>query len=140
MRGTELEKPVVQILGSKRIAGGGEQSERYRLLISDGHNLYSFAMLATQLNELHQNGQLAEYTVIRIDRYITSVVNRNERGEKRVLIILELNVVKPGASIGEKIGNPIPLNETGAGGSGGTAGSASTTAAPARTESAGSVR
>lgn len=137
MRGTELEKPVVQILGSKRIAGGGEQSERYRLLISDGQNLYSFAMLATQLNELHQNGQLAEYTVIRIDRYITSVVNRNERGEKRVLIILELNVIKPGGSIGEKIGNPQPLTETGAGGS---AGAASTSAAPARTESAGSVR
>ncbi|XP_065081416.1 replication protein A 70 kDa DNA-binding subunit [Ochlerotatus camptorhynchus] len=136
MRGTELEKPVVQILGSKRIAGGGEQSERYRLLISDGQNLYSFAMLATQLNELHQNGQLAEYTVIRIDRYITSVVNRNERGEKRVLIILELNVIKPGASIGEKIGNPQPLTETGAGGS---AGSASTSAAPTRSESAGSV-
>lgn len=137
MRGTELEKPVVQILGSKRIAGGGEQSERYRLLISDGQNLYSFAMLATQLNELHQNGQLAEFTVIRIDRYITSVVNRNERGEKRVLIILELTMVKPGSSVAEKIGNPQPLTEGGAA-SGGGAG-ATTSAAPARTESAGSI-
>lgn len=136
MRGTELEKPVVQILGSKRIASSGEQSERYRLLISDGQNLYSFAMLATQLNEMHQNGQLAEYTVIRIERYITSVVNRNERGEKRVLIILELNVIKPGDSIGEKIGNPQPLTEIGAGGS---AGAASTSATPARSESTGSV-
>nr|XP_029715959.1 replication protein A 70 kDa DNA-binding subunit [Aedes albopictus] len=137
MRGTELEKPVVQILGSKRIAGGGEQSERYRLLISDGQNLYSFAMLATQLNELHHKGELAEYTVIRIDRYITSVVNRNEKGEKRVLIILDLHVVKPGPAVGEKIGNPQTLTDTGAGGGGAAA--PSTAAAPARTESAGSV-
>ncbi|XP_058467652.1 replication protein A 70 kDa DNA-binding subunit [Malaya genurostris] len=131
MRGSELEQPVVQILGSKRIAGGGEQSERYRLLISDGQNLYSFAMLATQLNELHQNGQLAEFTVIRINRYITSVVNRGERGEKRVLIILELSIVKPGASIGEKIGNPQQLVD-------GAAASSATTV-PARTESAGTI-
>ncbi|XP_058813344.1 replication protein A 70 kDa DNA-binding subunit [Topomyia yanbarensis] len=132
MRGNELEQPVVQILGSKRIAGGGEQSERYRLLISDGQNLYSFAMLATQLNELHQNGQLSEFTVIRINRYITSVVNRGERGEKRVLIILELAVVKPGASIGEKIGNPQQLSD-------GAATNNGPTATPARTESAGTI-
>ncbi|XP_062558412.1 replication protein A 70 kDa DNA-binding subunit [Armigeres subalbatus] len=136
MRGSELEKPVVQILGSKRIAGGGDQSERYRLLISDEQYLYSFAMLATQLNGLHQNGQLAEFTVIRIDRYITSMVNRNEKSEKRVLIILDLTVVKPGATVGEKIGNPQPLTDLGAvGTNSGGAGSA----VPARTESAGSI-
>lgn len=135
MRGVELEKSVVQILGSKRIAGSGEQAERYRLLISDGQYLYSFAMLATQLNEMHHSGQLAEFTVIRIDRFITSVVNRNERGEKRVLIILDLTVVKPGSSVGQKIGNPQPLTEGGAPSGGGAASSG----APARTESAGAV-
>ncbi|XP_053684561.1 replication protein A 70 kDa DNA-binding subunit [Sabethes cyaneus] len=132
MCGNELDQPVVQILGSKRIAGGGDQSERFRLLISDGVNMYSFAMLATQLNDLHQSGQLAEYTVIRINRYITSIVNRGERGEKRVLIILELTVVKPGASVGEKIGNPQQLTE-------GTASTNSTAAPQRRPESAGSI-
>ncbi|XP_055587325.1 replication protein A 70 kDa DNA-binding subunit-like [Uranotaenia lowii] len=132
MHGSELDKPVVQILGSKRIAGGSEQSERYRLLISDGHNLYSFAMLATQLNDLHHNGQLSEFTVIRIERYITSMVNRNERGEKRVLIILELTVVKPGSSVGGKIGNPQPLAEGGQP-------TQQPSSAPSRTESTGSV-
>lgn len=132
MCGNELDQPVVQILGSKRIAGGGDQSERFRLLISDGVNMYSFAMLATQLNDLHQKGQLAEYTVIRINRYITSIVNRGERGEKRVLIILELSVVKPGASVAVKIGNPQQLSE-------GSAGSSGASAPHPRTESAGSV-
>ncbi|XP_055630999.1 replication protein A 70 kDa DNA-binding subunit [Toxorhynchites rutilus septentrionalis] len=136
MRGSELDKPVVQILGSKRIAGGGEQSERYRLLISDGQNLYSFAMLATQLNELHQTGKLSEFTVIRIDRYITSVVNRNERGEKRVLIMLELTVIKTGESIGEKIGNPQPLSDNISAGGGS---SGSTASAGAKAETNGSI-
>ncbi|XP_055586552.1 replication protein A 70 kDa DNA-binding subunit-like [Uranotaenia lowii] len=141
MRGSELESPVVQILGSKRIAGGGggEQSERYRMLISDGKNLYSFAMLATQLNDLHHQGKLAEFTVIRIDRYATSVVNRNERGEKRVLIILELSVVKPGSSVGDKIGNPQPLTDASGAGNGPATNGNAVSAPPSRSESTGSI-
>uniref|UniRef100_A0A182QCD7 Replication protein A subunit n=1 Tax=Anopheles farauti TaxID=69004 RepID=A0A182QCD7_9DIPT len=112
MQGNELENPVVQILGSKRIAGSGEQSERFRLLISDSKSLYSFAMLGTQLNDLHRQGKLPDYTIIRIDRYTTSVVNRNEKGEKRVLIIVDLTVLKEGSLVGEKIGNPQPMTDT----------------------------
>uniref|UniRef100_A0A182MBH5 Replication protein A subunit n=1 Tax=Anopheles culicifacies TaxID=139723 RepID=A0A182MBH5_9DIPT len=112
MQGNELPNPVVQILGSKRIAGSGEQSERFRLLISDGKSLYSFAMLATQLNELQKQDKLPQYTIIRIDRYTTSVVNRNEKGEKRVLIIVELTVLKEGSLVGEKIGDPQPIADT----------------------------
>uniref|UniRef100_A0A182VRB5 Replication protein A subunit n=1 Tax=Anopheles minimus TaxID=112268 RepID=A0A182VRB5_9DIPT len=114
MQGNELPNPVVQILGSKRIAGSGEQSERFRLLISDGNSLYSFAMLATQLNDLQKQDKLPQYTIIRIDRYTTSVVNRNEKGEKRVLIIVELTILKEGSLVGEKIGDPqqMPDNPT----------------------------
>uniref|UniRef100_A0A182Y582 Replication protein A subunit n=1 Tax=Anopheles stephensi TaxID=30069 RepID=A0A182Y582_ANOST len=112
MQGNELQNPVVQILGSKRIAGSGEQSERFRLLISDGKSLYSFAMLATQLNDLQKQDKLPQYTIIRIDRYTTSVVNRDEKGEKRVLIIVELTVLKEGSLVGEKIGNPQPITDT----------------------------
>uniref|UniRef100_A0A182SD56 Replication factor-A protein 1 N-terminal domain-containing protein n=1 Tax=Anopheles maculatus TaxID=74869 RepID=A0A182SD56_9DIPT len=112
MQGNELPNPVVQILGSKRIAGSGEQSERFRLLISDGKSLYSFAMLATQLNDLQKQDKLPQYTIIRIDRYTTSVVNRNEKGEKRVLIIVELTVLKEGSLVGEKIGDPQAIADT----------------------------
>uniref|UniRef100_A0A182JRW5 Replication protein A subunit n=1 Tax=Anopheles christyi TaxID=43041 RepID=A0A182JRW5_9DIPT len=112
MQGNELQNPVVQILGSKRIAGNGEASERFRLLISDGKSLYSFAMLATQLNDLQKQDKLPQYTIIRIDRYTTSVVNRNEKGEKRVLIIVELTVLKEGSLVGEKIGDPQPMTDT----------------------------
>ncbi|XP_035779088.1 replication protein A 70 kDa DNA-binding subunit-like [Anopheles albimanus] len=111
MKGNEMESPVLQVIGSKRIASSGEQSERFRLLISDGKSLYSYAMLATQLNDMHRQGKLSEYTIIRIDRYTTSVVNRNEKGEKRVLIIVELTVLKDGAVVGAKIGNPQAMTD-----------------------------
>jgi len=81
MSGTDVERPVLQILGSKRITGA-ENAERYRLLVSDGKSLHSFAMLATQLNELQAQGQLCDYTICRVNRYITSMVNRQEMGEK----------------------------------------------------------
>lgn len=76
MNGKEIDKPVLQILGSKCISTGGEGKEpRYRLLVSDGKYQCGFAMLATQLNEMLQSGKLADLTIIRLDRTITSVVN-----------------------------------------------------------------
>lgn len=80
MAGEQVEKPVLQILGSKRIKSS-ESTERYRLLVSDGQHLNSFAMLATQLNEFVAKGQLVDYTIVRIDNYITSMVNKSEPGQ-----------------------------------------------------------
>ncbi|XP_055906413.1 replication protein A 70 kDa DNA-binding subunit [Eupeodes corollae] len=105
MTGGDCEKPVLQILGTKKISGG--ENERYRLLVSDGKYLNSFAMLATQLNDLYKEGNLVEYTIIRVDRYITSMVNKSDKVDKRVLIILELTVMNHGAEVGKKIGNPV---------------------------------
>ncbi|XP_053680234.1 replication protein A 70 kDa DNA-binding subunit [Anopheles nili] len=116
MQGNELPNPVVQILGMKRIAGTGEQSERFRLLISDSKYLYSYAMLGTQLNDLYKQDKLTDNSIIRIDRYTTSVLNE----KKRVLIIVELTVLKEGALVGEKIGDPQPMTyPPGQAGSGG---------------------
>lgn len=82
MAGSEIEKPVLQILGSKRIMST-ENSERYRLLVSDGKFLNSFAMLATQLNDYVVDGRLADNTIVRIDKYITSMVNKSEPGQTK---------------------------------------------------------
>ncbi|XP_067000915.2 replication protein A 70 kDa DNA-binding subunit isoform X2 [Anabrus simplex] len=108
MRGGNVENPVMQILGHKKIASGGA-NERYRVLVSDGCHLNSFAMLATQLNGKLQSGELGEYTVIQINRYITSLVNNTGKSDKRVMIILDLAVLAAGAQVGLKIGNPVPL-------------------------------
>lgn len=82
MAGVEIDKPILQILGSKRIQSS-ENSERYRLLISDGKFLNSFAMLATQLNDFVTEGRLADYTIVRVNRYITSMVNKSEPGQTK---------------------------------------------------------
>lgn len=74
-------EPVLQVLGTKKIASGNN-SERYRLLLSDGKFLQSFSMLSTQLNEFVTNGQLTDYTIIRVNQHITSVVNKTDNAEK----------------------------------------------------------
>ncbi|KAE8751185.1 hypothetical protein FOCC_FOCC002013 [Frankliniella occidentalis] len=106
MNGGQVDTPIMQILGSKKISGAGD-NERYRLLVSDGVHVNSFAMLATQLNEMIRNGDLADNTIVRIKRYITSVVPNSGKGEKRVMIILDVEVIAPGSEVGNRIGNPV---------------------------------
>ncbi|XP_026466908.1 replication protein A 70 kDa DNA-binding subunit [Ctenocephalides felis] len=110
MTGAVIENPIMQILGSKKVMGNGN-TERYRLLISDGRYFHSFAMLATQLNGMLVAGELSDNTVVCVDRYITSVLNNTGKGDRRVLIILGLTVVRPGEEVGEKLGSPVALPE-----------------------------
>ena len=70
--------------GHKKIAGNSTAADRFRLLVSDGRHLNSFAMLATQLNDKVTSGELCDYTVIQITRYITSMVANADKGEKYV--------------------------------------------------------
>lgn len=81
MSGQDFDKPVLQILGSKKITGA-EGAERYRLLVSDGKHLNSFAMLGTQLNGQYNAGKFTEFTIVRVERYITSTVNKSDSEDK----------------------------------------------------------
>ncbi|KAG8225777.1 hypothetical protein J437_LFUL005736 [Ladona fulva] len=112
MSGGTVDAPVVQVLGNRKIVGN-EASDRYRLLISDGVNVLSFAMLGTQLNEKVVSGQLSNNTIIRIKNHITSLVNNAAKGKKRVMIILDLDIIAKGEVVGLKIGNPVPLKDDG---------------------------
>nr|XP_018902956.1 PREDICTED: replication protein A 70 kDa DNA-binding subunit [Bemisia tabaci] len=110
MSGGDCHEPIMQILGNKKIAGNAA-SERYRILISDGVHLNSFAMLATQLNSQITDGTLADFSIIRMNRHIVSTINNSGKADKRVLVILDLTVLVNGAEVKEKIGNPVPLQE-----------------------------
>lgn len=72
----EGEEPVLQVLGSKKVRGAGGE-ERYRLLLSDGQYLQSFAMLSPNLNELVSSGSLSEHTIIRVKDHITPALSRS---------------------------------------------------------------
>ncbi|XP_076284159.1 replication protein A 70 [Lasioglossum baleicum] len=104
MSGVDVDKPVLQILGNKKLASSNS-GERYRLLVSDGKRINSFTMLATQLNTMITDNVLTDYTICQINRYAISMVN-NAGKQKRVMVILNIEVKVPGDQVGHKIGNP----------------------------------
>ncbi|CAH1992742.1 unnamed protein product [Acanthoscelides obtectus] len=105
MKGGNYPTPIMQVLGSKKINSGSADKERFRILLSDGKHTISFAMLTTQVS----GGELETYSVIRIDKYITSLINNSGKGDTRVLLILDMVVLNPGSEVGNKIGNPTQL-------------------------------
>ncbi|XP_076656555.1 replication protein A 70 [Halictus rubicundus] len=104
MNGVDVDKPVLQILGNKKLASSNS-GERYRLLVSDGKRINSFTMLATQLNSMITDNILTDFTICQINRYAISMVN-NAGKQKRVMVILNIEVKVPGDQVGHKIGNP----------------------------------
>jgi len=107
-QGEDVVNPVVQVLGNKAIQGSGQ--ERYRLLLSDGHYTNSFSMLATQLNSLIHEKQLEMYTIIKVKKHICNQVAGQT---KKVVIILDLEVMTPGSEVRSKIGNPVQIGSDG---------------------------
>ena len=59
-------------------------------------------MLATQLNHMIHNNQLASFTVIKVKKHIC-----NQVGQQMVVFILEVEILAPGDQVGAKLGNPV---------------------------------
>jgi len=108
MNNEEVKDPVMQVLGVRKITAAGS-NERYRILISDGVNLNSFAMLATQLNSMVISGELIENSILKIKRHIISNLTDRSKGSKQVMILIDLVVMVPGNVVGLKIGDPKPI-------------------------------
>ncbi|CAH3021049.1 unnamed protein product [Porites evermanni] len=101
--------PVFQILGIKKIqtkSNEGSGSDRYRLVLSDGIHLHTSAMLATQLNHLVLSQEIEVKAVIRLDKYICNIIQET----RKVLIVMELTVLKPASEVTGKIGDPKPFS------------------------------
>lgn len=110
MKGVDVDKPVFQMLGYKKLPNkdGTIGNDRYRLLVSDGKNMNSFTMLATQLNHLIENNILTEYAICKVSNYHLSSVNSGGK-EKRVILIMGIEVTTPGSKVGCKLGNPTNI-------------------------------
>lgn len=80
-----VETPVFQVLTFKKITPGNGV-ERYRILLSDGEHLQCLTLLATQLNRLITNGDLAPYGIIKVSHYIVSIMNKAGENEKQVFL------------------------------------------------------
>ncbi|KAK1118340.1 hypothetical protein K0M31_015043 [Melipona bicolor] len=104
MNGIEVDKPILQILGHKKLSNSNS-GDRYRLLVSDGKRVNSFTMLATQLNSMITDNVLTEFCICQINKYAISIVNNGDK-KKRVMVILNIDMKVPGEQVGQKIGNP----------------------------------
>jgi len=105
-QGGEVVNPNIQVLSHKKIAASS--TERYRLLISDGMYSNSYAMLATQLNNMITDGTLTDYTIIRVNK-----LQCNTMQGKKVIIILGADVIRSGSQVGQRLGTPVAINADG---------------------------
>nr|XP_003816902.3 replication protein A 70 kDa DNA-binding subunit [Pan paniscus] len=105
-KGDTTIKPILQVINIRPITTGNSPP-RYRLLMSDGLNTLSSFMLATQLNPLVEEEQLSSNCVCQIHRFIVNTL----KDGRRVVILMELEVLKSAEAVGVKIGNPVPYNE-----------------------------
>jgi replication factor A1 len=110
-QGEEVSEPLLQVLGNKAIAGSGQ--ERFRLLLSDGVYTNSFSMLATQLNHMIHDNKLSQFSIIRVKKHVCNQMGAQGATGKRVVILLDLEVVTPGEQVGRKLGNPIQIGSDG---------------------------
>uniref|UniRef100_A0A8C9ESV1 Replication protein A subunit n=1 Tax=Pavo cristatus TaxID=9049 RepID=A0A8C9ESV1_PAVCR len=106
MQGENVSKPVLQVINTRAIATGNGPP-RYRVLMSDGVNTLSSFMLATQLNPLVEEERLSAHCICQVNRFI---VNSLKDG-RRVVILMDLDVLKTADMVGGTVGNPVPYNE-----------------------------
>ena len=94
-------------MGNKLI-NSATKNDRYRVFINDGQYSNSFSMLATQLNERVTNGEIEQFTIVRLNNYVC-----NDLNGKKVIIITDLDILEKGKNVGKKIGDPIQINADG---------------------------
>ncbi|KAK7156501.1 hypothetical protein R3I94_006536 [Phoxinus phoxinus] len=105
-KGVEVSNPVLQCVNIRKIDGGNGLS-RFRLMMSDGLHTMSSFMLSTQLNPMAEQNQLASNCVCMLKRSVTNVL----KDGRRVVVILDMEILKSADQMPGKIGDPTPYVE-----------------------------
>ena len=100
LNGAKIEDPVVQMLAYKSVPV--DNTQRYRLVISDGAYTYQCCIIMGDLASKVANGEIDRFSLIKVSRYML-----NEIQGRQVIVIAEPNVIVKGSQIGEKLGDPI---------------------------------
>uniref|UniRef100_A0A3P8ZLN0 Replication protein A subunit n=1 Tax=Esox lucius TaxID=8010 RepID=A0A3P8ZLN0_ESOLU len=87
----------------------GSGADRLRVMMSDGLHYMSSFLLATQLNSLYEENHLAPYCVCMLKKSFTNTLKDGRY--KRVVVVLDLEVVRSAGEVGGKIGTPTPYVE-----------------------------
>lgn len=111
-------RPIMQLLSIKKVGPPQNGADRYRVIVSDGEHFLQ-SMLATQVNELVENGQLVKNSIAVVERFTCNPVgdgkgyalcsrfcSRPDASYSRLLIILEMT---PLVTEAEKIGSPVAV-------------------------------
>ncbi|XP_057786647.1 replication protein A 70 kDa DNA-binding subunit A-like [Salvia miltiorrhiza] len=80
-------KPVLQVYDVRPVSPQNHNSERYRLMLSDGEFLQQ-GMLATQRNEMVKSNMLMKGSIVRLMQFVCNVVQN-----RRIIIIIDLEVL-----------------------------------------------
>uniref|UniRef100_A0A8C6WE83 Replication protein A subunit n=1 Tax=Neogobius melanostomus TaxID=47308 RepID=A0A8C6WE83_9GOBI len=101
----EVRKPFKIVLQNIRKIDGGSGPARFRAMMSDGRHSMTCKsfMLCTQLNYMAEENTLAPHCICVIKRHVTNIL----KDGRRVVIILEIDVVKSADQVGGKIGENV---------------------------------
>uniref|UniRef100_A0A670JTU0 Replication protein A subunit n=1 Tax=Podarcis muralis TaxID=64176 RepID=A0A670JTU0_PODMU len=106
MQGENVNNPVLQLITIRAISTG-TGPQRYRMLMSDGVQTLSSFMLATQLNDLVNDQGLSANAICKINRFIINVL----KDGRKVVIVMDLEVLQTADMVAGKIGNPVQYTE-----------------------------
>uniref|UniRef100_A0A7N6AIZ0 Replication protein A subunit n=1 Tax=Anabas testudineus TaxID=64144 RepID=A0A7N6AIZ0_ANATE len=101
--GTGCNDAVLQLVNLRKIDGGNGPA-RYRVMMSDGRYTLSSFMLSTQLNSLAEENTLAPNCICILKKHVTNIL----KDGRRVVIILEIDVIKSAKDVAGRIGDPVP--------------------------------
>ncbi|XP_041850558.1 replication protein A 70 kDa DNA-binding subunit isoform X2 [Melanotaenia boesemani] len=104
--GTATSDAVLQLVNIRRIEGGSGPP-RFRVMMSDGQHTLSSFMLSTQLNCMAEENRLVPNCICILKKHVTNIL----KDGRRVVIILEIDVIKPAREVAGKIGEPTPFVE-----------------------------
>ncbi|XP_075892468.1 replication protein A 70 kDa DNA-binding subunit [Nelusetta ayraudi] len=97
---------VLQLANIRKLEGSNGPT-RFRVMMSDGQHSLSSFMLSTQLNCMAEEGKLAPNCICLLKRHVTNTL----KDGRRVVIILDIEVLHPASDIPGVIGNPVAFNE-----------------------------
>ncbi|XP_040043225.1 replication protein A 70 kDa DNA-binding subunit [Gasterosteus aculeatus] len=105
-KGDPVADAVLQLVNIRKI-DSGNGAIRFRVMMSDGLNSMSSFMLSTQLNFMAEENVLAPNCICILKKHVTNIL----KDKRRVVVILEIEVIKPAQMVDGRIGDPIALTE-----------------------------
>uniref|UniRef100_A0A7N8Y252 Replication protein A subunit n=1 Tax=Mastacembelus armatus TaxID=205130 RepID=A0A7N8Y252_9TELE len=111
INGTGWNCAVLQLVHIRKIDGGNGPT-RFRIMMSDGRHSMSSFMLCTQLNYMAEENRLAPNCICMLKRHVTNTLKDGRYVIfLRVVIIMEIEVIKPAEEVAGRIGDPTPYTE-----------------------------